>query len=324
VPDDPSSADYFDPAVKCCSYVPSLPNFLAGRILSDDSPEAAFGLQTVRERIAAKVGISPLGMSPSPVYSALYQLAEDGFGKNRNMRCPHYVADGGRCGIWRNRESTCWTWFCKHVRGRVARTFWIESLLPLLKTVERELSQWCLLELGWSGAVLKETVDSSAWRGEAEEMTPEAIDGKVPDAVYRRLWGDWVGREAEFYMECARLVDPLSWDEVVSITGPDVRARAKLTVDAYRALCSDRIPATLRPGSLRIIKLDVATTRVATYSTYDPVDIPNVVVDVIRSFDGRPTSDVQEGIQREYGVTIEDSLIRKLYDFDLLVEYGGS
>ena len=33
--DDPQS-HVFDPATKCCTYVPDLPNFLVGRILSPD------------------------------------------------------------------------------------------------------------------------------------------------------------------------------------------------------------------------------------------------------------------------------------------------
>ena len=38
-----SHSYYFDPNVKYCSFVPDLPNFLVGRILSDDDPAALPG-----------------------------------------------------------------------------------------------------------------------------------------------------------------------------------------------------------------------------------------------------------------------------------------
>src|SRR5687767_5199250 len=39
--------DRFSPRVKCCTFQPSLPNFLVGRILSDEDPAMAAGRATV-------------------------------------------------------------------------------------------------------------------------------------------------------------------------------------------------------------------------------------------------------------------------------------
>src|SRR4051812_9909435 len=73
---------FFDPEVKCCSYLPELPNFLVGRILLDsrDDPLTNIGRATVVKRIADKAGVTPLGLMQSPVYSLLYQNSFPMFG----------------------------------------------------------------------------------------------------------------------------------------------------------------------------------------------------------------------------------------------------
>src|ERR1017187_5837796 len=67
-----SASYFFDPVVKCCSYVPDLHNFLVGRILSDTDPRAQQGRATVQTRIADAVGVTPLGLKQPPVYAQLY------------------------------------------------------------------------------------------------------------------------------------------------------------------------------------------------------------------------------------------------------------
>ena len=57
---------YFNPAVKCCTYVPELPNFLVGAILADEDGDMAIGRISVKQRLTAGVGVTPLGLSPSP------------------------------------------------------------------------------------------------------------------------------------------------------------------------------------------------------------------------------------------------------------------
>src|SRR5215471_13024784 len=41
---------FFDPTIKCCTYVPTIPNFLVGRILSDAEPAAQPGRASVEKR----------------------------------------------------------------------------------------------------------------------------------------------------------------------------------------------------------------------------------------------------------------------------------
>jgi hypothetical protein len=113
---------FFKPDTKCCIYVPGLRNFLVGLILQDDDPRFAAGRATVEARLDARVSVTPVGISPLPVQTALYRLeGTQAFGQDRTLRCPHYLDEaGGQCGIWRYRNGICATWFCKHTRGPVA------------------------------------------------------------------------------------------------------------------------------------------------------------------------------------------------------------
>jgi Fe-S-cluster containining protein len=310
--------DYFDPVIKCCTYVPVLHNFLTGRILSDDDPAAALGRSTVEKRIKEGVAVTPLGLGQPPVFSLLYESSDTAFGRSRNLRCPHYIEDGGRCGVWRHRESTCATWFCKHIRGSVGYAFWHQSLHQLLMAVENELAHWAVLELDPGDEALRRLLTDES-KARSKPVTGEAIDNRVDPESYAKLWGDWLGREGEFFVECAGLVNPLSWDDVLAVTGSEVRGWARLTKDAYRRMTSDEVPPALKVGAMHLVKITRDMTRVSSYSSFDPVDIPSPVMESLHFFDGRPTDDAIAAIAGEKGIRLDPSLVRKMVDFALLV-----
>jgi hypothetical protein len=307
---------FFDPVVKCCTYSPDLPNFLVGGILSDVDPAAQFGRGTVEKRIADAIGVTPLGLMKSPVYALLYRNSSEAFGRTRTFRCSHYIEDGGRCGIWRHRNSVCTTWFCKHLRGQVGYTFW-RSLLSALGHVEGELAHWCVLELQLGDDALRHLM-ANGWDSRAD-VTGDALDNKVDPETYAQIWGAWRGREQEFFRRCAGLVSPLSFTDVLAICGPEARAHARLTQESYRALTSEDLPPVLEVGSMQLAQMTRTSTRVSTYSGYDPLDVPHRVMELLPYFDGRPTEDVLAAIADERGVRLEPDLVRKLVDFMLLV-----
>jgi hypothetical protein len=311
------AAFFFDPVVKCCTYVPDLPNFLVGGILSDTDPATDAGRGTVERRIADAIGVTPLGLMKSPVHALLYRNSSDALGRTRTFRCPHYIEDGGRCGVWRHRNSVCTTWFCKHLRGQVGYTFW-RSLLHVLGQVEGELAHWCVLELQLGDDAMRHLM-ASGWDGGADAITGDTLDHKVDPEAYARIWGAWRGREHAFFTRCAELVRPLSWADVLAICGPEARVRARLTQESYRRLTSDDIPPVLEVGSMQLALMTRATTRVSTYSGYDPLDVPNQVMELLPYFDGRPTEDVLAAIASERGIRLEPGLVRKLVDFMVLV-----
>lgn len=310
---------FFDPVIKCCTWVPTLQNFLVGRILADPDPTAQAGRATVEKRIADGIGVSPLGLAQPPVFSLLYKNSSDAFGRSRSLKCPHYIEDGGRCGVWRHRNSTCATWFCKHVRGAVGFTFWRESLHRLLQVVEQALAHWCLLELKVSAETLRHLAGTEGWAFGAEAVTGDALDSRVNRKAYARLWGEWLGREPEFFDRCAELVSPLSWVEVLALSGPEARLYARLTQEAYGRLLSEQVPSPLKVGPFQLVQIQNAMNRVSTYSDYDPLDVPQTVMELLQYFDGRPTEQALATIAEERGVSLDRALVRKMVDFKLLV-----
>ena len=87
---------WFDDLTKCCTYLPSVWNFLAGGVLADASPQGADGRRSVRARMAAGGAVTPLGLGRSPRYTMLYLAGRDGFGRTQSMRCPHHLDEGRR------------------------------------------------------------------------------------------------------------------------------------------------------------------------------------------------------------------------------------
>jgi len=315
-----SREHYFSPAIKCCTYVPTLRNFLTGRILADCDPTAEPGRATVIQRIADGIGVTPLGLAKSPVFNVLYERANtSSFGRNRTLVCPHYISDTGRCGIWRHRESTCTTWFCKHLRGDVGFHFWRRSLHQLLVAAEEELCRWCVIELDFDDDTLRHLFAAAGENGEVDSLTVESLDNRVDRDSYNQIWGKWLGREHEFFVACARLVDRLTWHDVLAISGPEVSALARLTQQAYQRLTTEEMAPALTVGAMQLVQITHDAARVTTYNEYDPVDIPRVVMELLHYFDGRPTEEVLTAIESERGIRLDPALVRKMTDFALLV-----
>lgn len=312
----PAATLLFDPATKCCTYLPKLWNFLVGRILDDRSPEAAVGRASVERRIDAGIAVTPLGLEQTPVFGVLYQHVPGSFGRTRSLRCPHYLEESGGCGVWRHRESTCATWFCKHERGEVGKDFW-SALHALLVSVEIELARWCAVELDLGSEALGQLFPPRA-RPAPPLSTPEDFDGRKDLAVQRLRWGRWAGREREFYFAAARLVAPLDWAAIEGIGGTEIKARVALVRTAHARLISKSVPDGLKRAPIQLEFHGRLASRVQTYSEIDPLDLPNELIGVLSCFDGRPTAEVLAEIAGETGLELTPGLVRRLADFGIL------
>src|SRR3954447_23226054 len=133
-------ASFFRPDVKCCSYHPTLPNYLVGALLTDPAPELEEGRRRLREKIARRIGVTPFWLAAPRKYLVLLEAArQTSFGRAESLLCPYFERSSGRCTIWRHRESVCATFFCKHDGGAIAHSFW-SALKKYLAHVERSLS----------------------------------------------------------------------------------------------------------------------------------------------------------------------------------------
>jgi hypothetical protein len=205
------------------------------------------------------------------------------------------------------------------VRGAVSQGFWRDSLERLLDAVEGDLASWCVLKLN-PGIDSLGYIFGRASELQSGPLTAAQLDGRSDSIHQKRVWGEWAGREQSFFIECARLVEQLSWEDVLSICGPRVRIYADLTRQTYKALISNRVPSKLKVGSFQLVQMTSSSSRVRTYSALDPLEIPGAVMEALGYFDGRPREAALEAIENEKGIKLESRLVQKLCDFDLLVE----
>jgi hypothetical protein len=312
-------AGSFNPETKCCTYAPELANFLVGQVLADDDPAAAAGRASVQQRIAAGIAVSPLGLHRPAVHRLLYRFGSaQGFGQSQAMVCPHYVQEGGLCGIWRHRNGVCATWFCKHVRGEAASIFW-KRVEELLSAVEADLARFCILELGIGHAALARLFPPvGPAPAPGSDLSLADLEGRSDPAALRALWGTWAGRETEFFRACARLMEGLAFAEVTRRCGPEVRVRVELVRSAWQRLREPDPPARLRVGRLQVVRMEASKCRVITYSALDPMEMPRELLDVLHHFDGRPTDEVERAIDNAGGPRLSPGLVRKMVDFGVL------
>jgi hypothetical protein len=317
-PHDPASAaPHFDASVKCCSYQPNLPNYLAGGVLGDPALTSSIGLESVRNRIAARLDVSPMQIGVAPSYRMFYDAtAPWGFGRTAVLRCPH-LADDGTCGIWQHRNGVCATWFCKYTRGATGAGFW-SAINYLLRAIENDLTVWCCLELGIDPSSILAVVDNRPRSG-GDRLYEELMPG-VAATRSKELWGSWHDRQEEFYRECARLVESLSADDVLARCGPEVRVRADQARVEFKRLVSTDIPGRLRfrGAQLGVVPLDGETFELHTFSKLDPIALPAVVYQALTHFDGRPTSEVLAEVGLLAGDAFDEALLRRLVDYRIL------
>ncbi len=309
----------FNPQTKCCSYLPKLHNFLTGMILLDEDPAMARGRQSVEARLQAGLAVTPLGLEKNPRQKLLYdQIDARAFGRAQSLRCPHYIDEqGGLCGIWKYRNSICSTWFCKYVRGAQGRKFW-EAAKQLLLAIEDDLARWCVMELEVGDEALELLLPQCVLDAR-RNLTPEELDDRVDPARQRRIWGEWHGREREFYEACARLVAPLSWPQVLAVCGSEVRARARLTHTAYQSLITDEIPARLRLGSFTVMEAGADFYRLYHPEIgIDTLTLSARVMRLLPYFDGRPRAEIVAQIETQEHLRFTDDLLRRLVDFKIL------
>jgi hypothetical protein len=313
---------YYHPSVKCCSYTPDLPNFLVGEILLDAESDPV-GRQSVVDRLEKRVGVSPLALKVPPEYALRYgAMASEAFGKAPSMRCPHYLdRDGGLCGIWRHRNSICSTWFCKFVRGRIGEVFWL-SLRDLLEDVERTVSLWAARQMGLGPEAVRELLSERLSEdddpSEQNMLSTHDLLGTVDPKSYQEAWGDWAGREAEFYKGCAQAVEPLEWSKVEEIGGGDVQARASILVEDFTRLRQrGEVPQRLKLGSFEIFESTREAVLVDCGGT-ESMEMSRDLMRVLPYFNGDQTKDILAVIAETENIEIDEGLLHRLLDYGLL------
>ncbi len=306
----PSALYVFDPDIKCCVYLPRLPNFLAGRALD------AAGGASVKARIDAGLGVTPLGLDRPPAYDLLHRNSVNAIGRSRALRCPHFVEEGGQCGIWRDRDAMCSTWFCQHERGEIGHLLWA-AVRDLLVEVEVAVSRWAARAEGIPAETLAALLPRSP-HDRSPEARPDgrAIDGLPDPATQQALWG---GRDpASFYRACAARADALTWADVLAIGGPEVAIRADVAAERLAAHADTALPERLAVGRFDVAARRPGGVRAATYSSLDAIDLPAALLGLLPQFDGRPVAEVLAELKATWNVEIDPAYLRRLVDWGVL------
>src|SRR5689334_13678861 len=160
----------FTPTTKCCTYIPHVANFLAGRAL------AGAGRGSVLDRVGRRAGVTPLGLGLSVDDIRRMLGMQSRFGRASAVRCPHFVEETSGCAIWEARNAVCSTWFCQHERGAVGQRFW-HAVRDLLIAAEEQIARHCLE----AGGLPAEQVRAVAAHREAmRETVRRANAGEAP------------------------------------------------------------------------------------------------------------------------------------------------
>ncbi len=307
----------FLPDKKCCTYHPSLPNYLIGGILSDPDPQMDEGKKRIHERITARTGVSPAGVYAPKIYNIIYSNGSGaGFGNSSTLLCPYFIKENGYCSVWKYRESVCSTFFCKTVAAQNGKMFW-DSVKGYLVYSQTNLTKYCLLKLDLSSltdvinTILSPTQNNS-------NLSLEDLDNlPTTEADYQKLWGNWQGKEAEFYIKCFELVNKLSKEEYNSIVGIQNEILVKDLESKKNKMTT--IPEKLKKNEELVFKKageDSYTIKLASIDT--SFELPNVVIDI---FDGsKATKAIIEELNTKEDIELDNELLLTLFQHRILVE----
>jgi hypothetical protein len=320
-----TAQSYYSPDSKCCTFHPNLPNYSVGALLIDDDPAGEEGRRRLRAKIDGRSGIYPHGIVAPPKYELLFERGTGTFGRNESLLCPYFERDGGTCTIWAFRETVCSTYFCKHNAGADGQAFWA-SLSLYLHFVQRRLIDHILYRSGWEVSAAATLMPSAlAVDGDLgnRRLTPNDLDERPPsDAVYAACWGEWVGREEEFYRRAHAIVEELDQESFERIAGVGQWVRVQELASKYERMVDPQIPEVLlRNPGLRVSRDAEQRYVLSAGSQTDMKRVRKEVYDVVEEFDGlRTTSEILEIFELDRGVSISTGLLVGLVQHRILID----
>ncbi|MBX3233192.1 MAG: hypothetical protein KIT84_20585 [Labilithrix sp.] len=304
----------FQPNLKCCTYHPTLPNFLAGAVLAD--PDMAEGQRRMRARIASRIGITPQWVAPPRKHRVLLDAARTtSFGRSKVLLCPYFVEEGGGlCSIWRHREAVCSTFFCKHDAGAAGHAFW---------TAHKRFTAHVEVVLARHAA-------RAVFPGAAEpdfprmKLTLEDLEDRAPSEIdYAACWGEWAGREEDFYLRTFDVVRSVTRDEMDRLLAEEPRSEelARDVATKLDAITAPRLAERLVPNPNLVARpLPGGAMGVTTYSAYDPMSLTPELWAVLGEFKPEETlAETRARLDRDNDLVIADDLLLVLQNHAILV-----
>ena len=207
---DPLPDGYFHPDGRCCTYHPTLPNYLAGRILKDGGR----GARLIKKRMEQRERVSEQGIRIAAERNEVYNKKAHGlFGRELSFRCPYWVGGDYACGIWVNREAVCRTWHCRHQKGPLGMALW-KATRALLFWSQNQLRNYCVRR--GNGPPVTSTVNEmAAWY----KWCADEVDRAEPDELVTMRDGALAGLLVELFATVEAHEQPMA-----EHIGPAVRS----------------------------------------------------------------------------------------------------
>jgi Fe-S-cluster containining protein len=304
------------PDVMCCSYFPGLPNYLVGGLLLDTDPALDEGRKRIRKIIRDRTGVSPVGIQPSAKYSLFYTRTDDTFGQSKLLLCPYFDRDKKNCTIWKYRDATCSTYFCKIAAGDAGKTFW-KALRRYLFHIQKQLCHYVIIEMKFHD-LDKIVTDFNFGPKMVESISLRDIEELGPsEESYKKIWQDWAGREEELYKNAYNLINGLSTEEFDKINGITAQMVLKKLENDWRKMMG--IPATLIKNPAVDFREVGEDNYILFLESIDAsLQVPKVLLD---SFDGIHTcAEIRELLEQTHNIEIDDEFMLTLYHYEILVK----
>jgi len=313
---DDSESVLFSPESKCCTHYPNLHNYMVGGLLSNTDKELDEGRHRIRRQIKRRIGVTPHGvLRPYKYHLLLTHTQLEYFGRSEWLICPYYSREKGICTIRPFWNSVCNTWFCKYTDGYDGRIFW-SALKIYMQSIEDTLTRYTLYKMGWDA---KNIILPTSER----QLTLEELDDKpLKLKEYRELWGDWAGREEEFYRETFAVIHTMTRSDFDHITGIAEMVKLEELKAGHKAIITKEPPSILkRNPELKVKSIDEKTCVLIGFSAQDPVEVSRRTYDILEYFDGtRSNKDVVQLLREKDMAEPTDELLLMLYRLRILVE----
>lgn len=311
-PDTPEGVLTFRPDTKCCTYYPKLPNYLVGCLFEDVEPALDEGRRRVREKISARVGVTPGWVAPPKKFNVLLHASRaHAFGRTTSLLCPYYERSSGNCTIWKYRESDCSTFFCKYDAAADGQAYW-RAIGAYLVLVERGLSAWAC-----------RTVDPGVREPPSHRgLNIEELEDRPPSSRdYSVMWGAYEGKELDFYLACAEAVRSVRVEDLPKIAGHAAHdARLADVRSAVAALSAGPGERLVRTGELHRVARENDHEHVVAYSRYDPARVSKRLLEHLDVFDGQRTTAEARRKLVGRGVEVSDRELSELARQRVLID----
>lgn len=206
--------------LKCCTFVPFIPNYAVGGILK----QKLDGYQRIEKMILDRRFALPLGIFPDFDYQYRFNSKKKkDFGNREDLLCHYYDIDKNKCSIWEFRGVVCTTFFCRSDYGKAGQNLWTE-MKDYLSYVEMALAEDCLVMKDFSP---RDISDQLIFLNKKDFTQVEKTLKSLTPTELKPLWNGYKDAK-EFYLSCYDLVQKqnrTSFKEIIGEQGLNLEKR---------------------------------------------------------------------------------------------------